>query len=279
LKQEHRNWFITGVSGGLGKALAQAALARGDSVAGTVRQVAQLAEFSALAPGRAFAYVLDVTDFERVPQVMEKAVADLGSLDVLVNNAGYGLVGSVEEVSWAQANHQMATNFFGPMALIRAALPYLRRQRRGHIVNISSVAGIVGVTGLSVYNASKFALEGLSEGLAHDLKPLGIKVTIIGPGRVRTDFSGKGLQRAATLMPDYAASSGERLSTAAGNAGKQVGDPAKMATAILAAVDAEKPPLRLALGDDGLAATRIKIHSLSREADAWETISKSTSFD
>jgi len=279
LKQEHRNWFITGVSGGLGKALAQAALARGDSVAGTVRQVAQLAEFSALAPGRAFAYVLDVTDFERVPQVMEKAVADLGSLDVLVNNAGYGLVGSVEEVSWAQANHQMATNFFGPMALIRAALPYLRRQRRGHIVNISSGAGIMGVPGLAVYNASKFALEGLSEGLAHDLKPLGIKVTIIGPGGVRTDWSTAGLQRGENLMPEYAASSGERLSAITGNAGKQVGDPAKMAMAILAVVDAEKPPLRLALGEDGLALVRYKLSRLSKDADAWEAISKSTSFD
>ena len=278
MKRPLRNWLITGVSGGLGRALAQAALARGDRVAGTVRQAGQLAEFSALAPGRAFAYRLDVTDFDRIPPVIENAVADLGSLDILVNNAGYGLVGSLEEVSWEQANHQMATNFFGPMALMRATLPHLRHRRQGHIINISSAAGIVGASGFAVYNASKFALEGLSEGLARDLKPLGIKVTIIGPGGVRTDWSTGGLRRAVAFVPDYA-TSGERLAAITGNAGKQVGDPTKVAAAILAVVDAPKPPLRLALGEDGLAAVRYKLSSLSKEADAWEAVSKSTGFD
>src|SRR4051812_24331235 len=174
-----RHWFITGVSGGLGRVLAQVALDRGDHVAGTVRRVADAESFNALTPNRSFAFVADVTHPDAVRAAVDEAIASLGHLEIVVNNAGYGLFGAVEELSDAEVRAQFDTNVFGVWNVLRAVLPHLRARRAGHIVQMSSVAGVVAGGGSGAYNASKFALEGLSEALAFEVAPLGIAVTLV----------------------------------------------------------------------------------------------------
>ncbi|GGI98984.1 oxidoreductase [Streptomyces brasiliensis] len=274
-----RHWLITGVSGGLGRALARAVLDRGDVVVGTLRDKTQVGDFEELVPGRAFALVLDVTE---APQVVEERVAEAvrraGHIDVLVNNAGYGLLGAVEEVSEDELRHQMETNFFGPLNLIRALVPHLRERGRGHVVNISSIAGFRGQPGLGLYNASKFALEGLSEALQHELKSFGIAVTIVEPGAFRTNWAGKGLRRADRHLPEYSVL--EAMSAAMEqSAGTQQGDPDRAAAAVIAAVEAPRPPRRLPLGDDAVEAVRSKLYGVGRELDAWEDVARSTSYE
>lgn len=274
-----RHWLITGVSGGLGRALAEQVLARGGVVVGTLRDERQSAAFEALAPGRAFAVQLDTTDG---PDVLAdraaQAVRLAGHIDVLVNNAGYGLVGAVEEVGEDELRHQMDTNFFGPLRLIRALLPHLRARGGGHLVNISSIAGFRGQAGLGLYNASKFALEGLSEALVAELKPLGIAVTVVEPGGFRTNWMGKGLRRAERRLAEYG-SVDELAGTMRRFDGLQPGDPARGAAAIITAVEAADPPLRLPLGADAHQAVRGKLAEVGRELDTWEHVSVSTSFE
>jgi NAD(P)-dependent dehydrogenase (short-subunit alcohol dehydrogenase family) len=270
-------WLITGVSSGFGRALAEAVVARGETVIGTLRRPDQLAAFESLAPGRTLACRLDLTDHARVTAMVHQAIARAGGVDVVVNNAGYGLVGAVEEVSDAEARHQMETNFFGALAVTQAALPYMRRQRHGHIVNISSLAGIVGTQGMAMYSASKFALEGFSEALAAEVKPLGIKVTIVEPGGFRTSWaSAHALARAARVIDEYAPTAGVMRANLDRFDGHQPGDPAKAAAAIIAAVDAPNPPLRLALGPDAVQRIRAKLDTMSRELAMWEAVSKDT---
>ena len=276
---EARRWFVTGVSGGLGQALAAAALRRGDRVAGTVRRVDEVDAFVELAPGRATAIVLDLTAPEVVVvAAVDEAVDALGGLDVVVNNAGYGLSGAVEEVSDLEGRHQVETNLFGPWKVIKASLPYLRAQRSGHIVNVSSIAGIRGSGGMGLYCASKFALEGLTESLRAELAPLGINVTAVTPGAFRTRWGGTSLIRAAATIDGYdVARTSSR--TIASMDGKQTGDPQRAATAILAAIDAEEPPGRLLLGADAVAVMETKIQGLNDETDRWRELSLSTGFD
>jgi len=273
-----RCWFITGISSGLGLALAKAVLARGDRVEGTFRKPEQGAQFEQLAPGRARAYRLDVTDFPAIPIVAAQAIRDLGRVDVLVNNAGYGLIGATEEVSHEQVMHHLSTNLIGPITLIRAFAEHFRTRRSGHIINISSTGGIFGFGGLSMYNAAKFGLEGLSEGLAGELAPLGVKVTIIAPGGFRTNWSDLSMQRGVNRIPDYDKSRGQLDAFISGNAGKQVGDPDKAALAIIKVVESANPPLRLALGEDAIAAVRRKIDLITRDLEAWDEVSRSTAF-
>jgi NAD(P)-dependent dehydrogenase (short-subunit alcohol dehydrogenase family) len=204
-------WLITGVSSGFGRELARQALARGDTVAGTVRQPAQLAEFRALAPERARPYLLDVIDAAAVGAVVPQIVRDCGRIDVLVNNAGYGLVGLAEEVGDAEARRLFDTNFFGLLNVTKAVLPQLRAQRSGHIVNLSSMAGTLGIPGMALYCASKFAVEGLTEALAGEVRPLGIRVTIVEPGGFRTDFAGRSINQAECVLPDYADTAGGKV--------------------------------------------------------------------
>jgi NAD(P)-dependent dehydrogenase (short-subunit alcohol dehydrogenase family) len=274
-----RIWLITGVSSGFGQALANAVLGRGEAVIGTLRRQEQVAEFEALAPGRAFAWQLDLTDREHVASVIKQAIERAGGVDVIVNNAGYGLVGAVEEASDREVRQQMETNFFGALAVTQAALPYLRQQRRGHIVNVSSLAGVVGMSGMAIYSASKFALEGFSEGLAAEVKHLGIKVTIVEPGGFRTSWaSSNALVRAACVIDEYRQSAGAVRANLGKYDGHQGGDPAKGAAAIVAAVDAACPPLRLALGPDAVQRIRNKLNLMLTELEAWEAVSNDTQF-
>jgi NAD(P)-dependent dehydrogenase (short-subunit alcohol dehydrogenase family) len=280
MSERKRTWLITGVSSGIGRALAEAVLARGESVIGTLRKPAQLPEFEALAPGRAVAQLLDVTDSARLPARIAQAIETAGGIDVLVNNAGYGLSGAAEEVSEPEIRHQMETNFFGLVAVTRAALPFMRAQKRGHIVNISSVAGYRGIVGMSIYSASKFAVEGFSEGLAAETAHLGIKVTIVEPGAFRTRWaSDSAIVRSAQVIDEYAPTAGMVRAGLAKMHGHQENDPAKGALAILAAVDSPNPPLRLPLGADSVNYLRDKLAGMTEELGAWESVSVSTRFD
>jgi NAD(P)-dependent dehydrogenase (short-subunit alcohol dehydrogenase family) len=274
-----RIWFITGVSSGLGRSLAEAVAARGDIAVGTLRQDAQLAAYNAVAPGRTVGLKLDVTDHARVEAVVQQVIAQFGRIDVLVNNAGYGLLGAVEEVSDAEARAQLETNVFGALAVTRAVLPHLRRQKAGHILQISSIGGFNGTPGAGIYNASKFALEGFSEALAKEAGPLGIRVTLVEPGPFRTKWAGESLKRAAAVIPEYAATPAgatiARIQGYGANA-SQPGDPDRAADAMIKTVDAANPPLRLVLGALAINAFRAKLESTLKELAAWEAIGLAT---
>ncbi len=280
MSERKRTWLITGVSSGLGRALAEAVLARGEVVIGTLRKREQLAGFEALAPGRAFACQLDVTDQDHIHSIVTQAIEKTGGIDVVVNNAGYGLSGAAEEVSDTEIRHQMETNFFGLVAVTQAALPFMRAQKRGHFVNISSVAGYKGILGMSIYSASKHAVEGFSESLAAEAAHLGIKVTLIEPGAFRTNWSSDtAIIRSAKVIEDYAPTAGLIRGGLSKMDGHQQNDPAKGALAIIAAVDAEQPPMRLPLGADSVKFLRDQLAAMSKELDAWEAVASSTHFD
>ena len=279
-------WLVTGVSSGIGRALAQEVLKRGMRVIGTLRKSRQIGEFEALAPGRALGVELDVTDAERVPEVLTAAIESMGGrIGVAVNNAGRGLPGSVEELPLRSMRELMEVNLFGPVSIIKTVLPFMRRQRAGHIVNVSSLAGVLGVQGMPVYSATKFALEGLSEGLRREVRTLGINVTIVELGLFRTNFrsnwsesSGGGSTAAVESISDYQHIAHIRAEMLAAD-GQQAGDPAKAAQAIIRAVEAPRPPLRLVLGRDALEAINVKLGSWRRELDEWAVLSRATDFD
>lgn len=280
MNERKRTWLITGVSSGIGRALAEAVLSRGEIVIGTVRHRGHLAEFQALAPGRAVAKWLDLADREQVRSRATQAIQAVGGIDVVVNNAGYGLCGAAEEVSDGEIRHQMETNFFGLVAVTQAALPFMRAQKRGHIVNISSVAGYKGILGMSIYSASKFAVEGFSESLAAEAAHLGIRVTIVEPGAFRTRWASHGaIVRSARVIDDYAPTAGVVSSGHAKMDGHQENDPAKGAKAIIAAVDSPQPPLRLPLGADSVRYLRHKLAAMAQELAAWEVLSADTRFE
>jgi NAD(P)-dependent dehydrogenase (short-subunit alcohol dehydrogenase family) len=274
-----RVWLITGVSSGLGKALAKAVLATGDRVAGTVRSDAAKAAFEALAPGLASGVLLDVCDTAAIARAVDAVQAAQGPVDVLVNNAGYGLVGAVEEASLDEARHQFDVNFFGPMALIQAVLPAMREKRAGTIINVTSVSGMATWQGTGVYCASKFALEALGETLADEVAGLGIKVINVEPGGMRTDYAARSLVRAARKLDDYAATAHQSERILAGNAGNEAGDPGKMAGAILSLADMEKPPRNLLLGADALHYATRRMGALLSEFGHWAPVTINTRFD
>lgn len=273
-----RVWLITGCSSGFGAALAAAVLARGQRVVATARNVDALGELAAQFPDTCCAFALDVTDATQVKGAVARALEEFGRLNVVVNNAGYGLVGAFEELGTQQIARNFDTNFFGALEVIRAALPVLRAQGSGHIVNISAAAVISNYAGFSIYGATKWALEGVSESLAAELKPLGIKVTIVQPGPFRTDFIARSLERAENRIPDYDRTSGKFARFLDTMAGKQPGDPAKAADAIIAAVESETPPLRLILGRYANDKTRKKLADAERERAAWEPVGAPTDF-
>jgi len=268
-------WLITGVSSGLGRALAEAALRRGDHVAGTVRSEAARAAFTAIAPGRSIGMTLEITDHHAVRSVVVAAEAELGRIDILVNNAGYGLVGGVEEASMAEIRAQFEVNLFGPVALMQAALPAMRARRAGRILNVSSVSGLVGWPSLGIYSGSKFALEGISETLALELAPLGIKLTLIEPGGLRTDFAGRSRTNTARRIAEYDATVGESRRILAAHAGHETGSPEKAAEAMLAIADHPSPPLRILLGSDALGYVTGKFAAESEAVAEWASFSRS----
>jgi NAD(P)-dependent dehydrogenase (short-subunit alcohol dehydrogenase family) len=272
-----KTWFITGASSGFGRVLAEAALERGDRVFGTVRTEVDRAALAALAPGgSARAALCDVRDEAQVRAAVAAAVEAFGAPNVVVNNAGYGLFGAVEEVSDVEVREQFAVNVFGAWNVVRAVLPALRAAGRGHIVQLSSIAGLAAGANGSAYSASKFALEGMSEALAFEVAPFGIAVTLVEPGQFRTAFAGRSARVAAGALAAYplaAAGAGARMQALDGH---QPGDPALFAVRVLALVDHPQPPLRLLLGDDALRRARTKLDWLRTEIDAWETWSLET---
>jgi NAD(P)-dependent dehydrogenase (short-subunit alcohol dehydrogenase family) len=277
--RRHRRWLITGVSSGLGKALAQAALARGDDVAGTVRTSRAKADFEKLAPGRAHGVRVDMADRADVRRAVIALEPLLGGIDVLVSNAGYALVGGVEEASEDEIQAQLDVNVLGPLALIQGVLPFMRQRRAGRIVCISSVSGLVGWPSLGVYSGAKFALEGLCETLALELVPVGVKLTLIEPGGLRTDFGTRSARQTRRVIADYDDTVGTCRRVFAEHAGHEPGDPAKAAQAVLAVVDAPDPPLRLILGEDALRYTKEKLGRLQAEMERWKALSLSIGFE
>ena len=270
-----KTWLITGISRGLGRALAEAALERGDTVIGTVREGAP-----AIDGGRGALHLrsLEITDPAAVEGVVADAFSVTGRIDVLVNNAGYGLLGAIEDASDAEVARLFDVNLFGPFRLIRAALPRLREQGSGHIVNITSIAGRAPMAASGLYAAAKSAMEGLSQSLAQEVAPLGIKVTAVAPGGFRTDFlSDHSIRRSGgDVAKAYEATVGHALDHLDAIAGRQIGDPARAAKAIIAAVDADHPPLHLLLGSDALARTRAKRDAVREEMDRWESVTRGT---
>lgn len=265
-------WIITGCSTGLGRALAQRVLEHGHRAAVTARSVAQVEDLAAAHPAACLALALDVTDGTQTAAAVARADAHFGRVDVLVNNAGYGYLAAIEEGDEKEVRAMFETNFFGLVALTRQVLPGMRRRRRGHIVNISSVGGLVGNPASGYYNATKFAVEGLSEALAKEVEPFGIRVTAIEPGPFRTDWSGRSLKVPANPMPEYAATAGARRAEIMGNYGKQPGDPVRAADAIIQAVESPVPPLNLVLGKNGLDRVRAKLRKLLATIDEWEGV-------
>jgi NAD(P)-dependent dehydrogenase (short-subunit alcohol dehydrogenase family) len=271
-----KNWLITGVSRGIGKALAEAALERGDTVVGTVREGTP--EIAA-GKGTFYCLPLEVRDPAAVQATVARAFELAGRLDVIVNNAGYGLLGAIENASDAEMTRLFEVNVFGPVRVIRAALPKLRAQRSGHIINITSIAGRAPNAGSGLYAATKSALEGLSPSLSRGLGPLGIHVTAVAPGAFRTDFlSDRSIRRSVRAPEDYSASAGKVVETLNAMAGKQIGDPVRGAQALLATVDSANPPLHLLLGTDALRRARENLDEVIEEIDRWEETTRSTDF-
>jgi NAD(P)-dependent dehydrogenase (short-subunit alcohol dehydrogenase family) len=269
------NWFVTGISRGFGKTLCEELLARGHRVVGTTRSGS-----SDLAHENLTVMQLDVTNALQTEQVIKQAIGKMSRIDVVVNNAGFGMIGAVEEVSTEEAQATFDTNFFGTFNVVRAVLPHLRASRSGHIVNFSSVGGIAGSAGYGVYNAAKFAVEGLSEALDLELRPFGIKVTMVEPGYFRTEFLSSGsIKKTAKLFDVYAETAGKARDNASSRSGKQPGDPAKAVRVIIEAVESPSPPLRLPLGQDCYERIDEKLLRLKQDMDGWREIASATQFD
>jgi len=271
-----RRWFITGVSTGFGREMARVLVEAGNQVIGTVRRAEQRAELEA---ERIDTILMDVNDTAQVEAAVGEVQARLGGVDVLVNNAGFGQTGAAEALSMDEFRAVMETNFFGAVAVTRAFLPQLR-EAGGTIVNISSMAGLIGFGGMSAYNASKFALEGFSEALAEEVAPFGVKVLIVEPGAFRTDFSGRSIRNASKRVVAYSGTQAGEIGHQMGQYhGSEPGDPVKAVKAIIAAVETDAPPLRLALGADAVAGIEGKIGRLNQDLAAWRDTSVATAFD
>ncbi|MET3553042.1 NAD(P)-dependent dehydrogenase (short-subunit alcohol dehydrogenase family) [Burkholderia sp. 567] len=268
--------LITGVSSGFGRALAQEALAAGHTVVGTVRSEAARQAFEALAPQAAIGRVLDVTDFERIDGVVADIETNVGPVDVLVNNAGYGHEGILEESPLSEMRRQFDVNVFGAVAMIKAVVPFMRERRRGRILNITSMGGHITMPGIAYYCGSKFALEGISETLGKELEPFGIAVTAVAPGSFRTDWAGRSMARTPRSIADYDAIFDPIRQAREEKSGRQLGDPAKAARAMLAVIAADRPPAHLLLGSDALRLVRAKWAALEDEMRAWEAVTVST---
>ncbi|HDR9076464.1 TPA: oxidoreductase [Burkholderia vietnamiensis] len=268
--------LITGVSSGFGRALAQQALAAGYTVVGTVRSDDARRAFEALSPQAAIGRVVDVTDFERIDRVVADLEASVGPVDVLVNNAGYGHEGIVEEAPLAELRRQFDVNVFGAVAMTKAVVPFMRTRRRGRILNITSMGGHITMPGIAYYCGSKFALEGISEALGKELAPFGIAVTAVAPGSFRTDWAGRSMTRTPRSIVDYDALFDPVRQARERNSGRQLGDPVKAAQAMLAVIEADAPPAHLLLGSDALRLVRAKWAALQDDISTWEPLTVST---
>lgn len=272
-------WLITGCSTGLGRALAEAVIGAGHNAVVTARDVAKVADLADSTPERVLPIALDVTDPAQVARVVQRADERFGGPDVLVNNAGYGYRAAVEEGEDADVRALFETHFFGTVAMIKAVLPGMRARRSGAIVNISSIGAAVTPVGSGYYSAAKAAIEGMSGALRGELAPLGISVTVVEPGAFRTDFAGRSLVQSATVIDDYAATAGQRRKENDTMDGNQAGDPAKAASAIIAAVESSEPPGFLLLGPDALGLYRYVADARAAEIAKWEQLTGGTNFD
>ena len=268
-----RNWLITGCSTGLGRSLARAVLEKGDNVAVTARDTEKLKDFQRAFPETALILPLDVTDQESILSAVREARSCFGDIDVLVNNAGYGYRAAVEEGNTEDTERLFRTNFWGPVAIIRAVLPYMRAKRSGTIINVSSIAALRTAPGSGYYAASKCALEGLSEGLRMETAPLGIKVMVVEPGAFRTDFAGRSLTQSSTVIADYEETAGRRRIGRDTTHGTQPGDPDKGAELIIRASEAEDIPFRLLLGSDAVSFADNVMKSRCKEYEKWRDFS------
>jgi len=273
---DSKTLLITGVSSGVGRALAQEALAAGHKVVGTVRSQQALRDFASLSSTAAWGRLLDVTDFDAIDGVVADIEATIGPIDVLVNNAGYGHEGIMEESPLAEMRQQFDVNVFGAVAMMKAVLPAMRARRRGHIVNITSMGGFITMPGITYYCGSKFALEGISEALGKEVAPFGIAVTAVAPGSFRTDWAGRSMTRTPRSIADYDDIFYPVRKAREEKSGRQLGDPRKAARAMLAAIAADHPPAHLLLGSDALGLVRGKLAALQKEIEAWEAVTVST---
>jgi NAD(P)-dependent dehydrogenase (short-subunit alcohol dehydrogenase family) len=274
---KERVWLITGCSTGFGEALAQEVLQAGERAVVTARKLEAVQHFAEEFPRRAMPFALDVTQPAMVERCVAQALERAGRIDVLVNNAGYGVVGAVEEVSDAEARQIFETNVMGLLHVTRAVLPHMRERHSGHIVNVSSMTGLFAPPGFGFYSGSKFAVEGLSEALATEVKPLGIKVTLVEPGPFRTNFRG-GLVIAKRVLGDYEQTVGPVRKTMAQPGGTQPGDPRLAARLIVQVVNSAHPPLRLPLGEIAINNIRNKLAAVEKDIKEWEEVARATSF-
>jgi NAD(P)-dependent dehydrogenase (short-subunit alcohol dehydrogenase family) len=274
-----RVWFITGASRGLGALIAEAALADGNAVVAAGRNVAAIVERLGDSPAL-LPVALDVTDDAQAKAAVQAALEKFGRIDVLINNAGFGLLGAIEESTDADVRRMYDTNVFGLLTVTRAVLPVMRSQRAGHVINMSSIGGYRAAAGFGAYSSTKFAVEGLTEALHAELKPLGIHATVVEPGYFRTDFlDTSSLVVAREVIEDYDATSGNVRRIAANLNHNQPGNPAKLAAAMIELVDAQTPPLRLPLGTDTLKAIADKNAYVAQETETWKGLSASTDFN
>jgi NAD(P)-dependent dehydrogenase (short-subunit alcohol dehydrogenase family) len=273
-----KTWFITGASRGFGALITQEALDAGDAVVATARNPQTVVDRFGAHP-HLLAVKLDVADEAQAHEAARAAIQRFGRIDVLVNNAGYGLLGAVEEATAGEIEALYRTNVFGLLGVTRAVLPHMRRQRSGHVVNISSIGGYVSYQGWGIYCSTKFAVEGITEALASELAPLGIKATVVEPGFFRTDFLDQtSLVTSPHVISDYADTSGAMRDFAAGHNHAQPGDPARFAKAMIELVASANPPVRMPFGTDTVAAIERKHASVERELATWRTLAVSTDF-
>lgn len=277
MNNENRVWFITGSSTGFGRELAKQVLERGEKVVATARNVGDVENLVEKYPDTARAVKLDVTKPEDVKSSVETTLAEFGKIDVLVNNAGYGLGGGIEEPSEEQIRRQFETNVFGVIRVLREVLPLMREQKSGHILNLSSIGGFRSIPSVGYYTATKFALEALSEALAGEVEHLGIKVTIVEPGGFRTDFAGRSFDMPENRIADYVTS--ERMDKMSEYDGNQPGDPVKAVRAMIQIVDTEEPPLRLPLGADAVKGMEEKLETVKQNIDEWREVAVNTAVE
>jgi NAD(P)-dependent dehydrogenase (short-subunit alcohol dehydrogenase family) len=268
--QQGKVWLITGASSGFGRLLAEYLCGLGATVVATARQVKQMEDLKSRWPEQAVILPLDVTKPASIEAAVKDALARTGHIDVLVNNAGYGVTGAIEEVSEAEYMPMFETNVFGLIALTKALLPQFRERRSGNIVNLSSIAGLVGGAGWGFYNATKFAVEGFSAALAAEMAPLGVHVTVVEPGPFRTEFLGRSGVEAKAIIPEYKESAGKSREYFQTQSGKQPGDPQRAVEAIVTAVSAAEPPKNLLLGKSALTRFRTRLEEWNKELAAWE---------
>ena len=272
-------FLITGISSGFGRAFARAALSAGHMVVGTVREESARRNFELESPGLAKAVVLDITDFDAIEPNVADIERTIGPISVLVNNAGYGHEGTIEESPLAELRRQFDVNVFGAVGLIKAVLPFMRKRRMGHIINITSMGGYITMPGIGYYCGSKSALEAISETLSKEVKDFGIRVTAIAPGQFRTDWAGRSMIRTKRTISDYDQLMDPIRKARQDKSGNQPGDPAKAAQVLLRIIETENPPIHLLLGSDAFKFVQDKLEELTKEFGLWEMVTRSTNFD